>query len=256
MDTNTSFPSLEKFIAEYAACLMGAGVHTSRVVRNTRRIGEAFERDVKLTVFHKSIIVTIADPQTGKSYNEIADIPALPISFTYNSELSALSWEAYDKHLSLEILKEKFNAIVKAPHIHPLLVLLLASLANASFCRLFGGDLYSMCIVYSATFTGLFLKQQMQKHKINVYITFIASAFVASLLASTALIFEHTTAELALSTSVLFLVPGVPLINGVIDIVEGYILIGYTRLTEAALLITSIAIGLSFTLLLVKDNLI
>ena len=37
---------------------------------------------------------------------------------------------------------------------------------------------------------------------------------------------------------------------------EGYILIGYTRLTEAALLITSIAIGLSFTLLLVKDSLI
>ena len=59
-----------------------------------------------------------------------------------------------------------------------------------------------------------------------------------------------------IATSVLYLVPGVPLINGVIDIVEGYVLTGFARLTEAALLIINIAIGLSFTLLLVKNSLI
>ena len=54
----------------------------------------------------------------------------------------------------------------------------------------------------------------------------------------------------------LCLVPGVPLINGVIDVVEGYVLTGFARLTEASLLIVSIAIGLSFTLLMVKNSLI
>ena len=47
-----------------------------------------------------------------------------------------------------------------------------------------------------------------------------------------------------------------PLINGVIDVVEGYVLTGFARLTEASLLIVSIAIGLSFTLLMVKNSLI
>ncbi len=46
------------------------------------------------------------------------------------------------------------------------------------------------------------------------------------------------------------------LINGVIDVVEGYVLTGFARLTEASLLIVSIAIGLSFTLLMVKNSLI
>ena len=78
---------------------------------------------------------------------------------------------------------------------------------------------------------------------------------VASLCASTALIFD-TTSEIALATSVLYLVPGVPLINGVIDIVEGYILTGFARLVQASLLIVCIAIGLSFTSLLVKDSLL
>ena len=145
--------------------------------------------------------------------------------------------------------------IVSAPMIHPLFVLLLVGFANASFCKLFGGDLISMGIVFSATITGFYLKQQMQKKKINHYITFIVSAFVASLCASTALIFD-TTSEIALATSVLYLVPGVPLINGVIDVVEGYVLTGFARLTEASLLIVSIAIGLSFTLLMVKNSLI
>ena len=42
MKTSESLLSIGKFIAEYSAHLMGAGVHTSRVVRNSKRIGEAF----------------------------------------------------------------------------------------------------------------------------------------------------------------------------------------------------------------------
>ena len=59
MKTSESLLSIGKFIAEYSAHLMGAGVHTSRVVRNSKRIGEAFGLDVKLGVFHKNIILTI-----------------------------------------------------------------------------------------------------------------------------------------------------------------------------------------------------
>ena len=65
MKTSESLLSKGKFIAEYSAHLMGAGVHTSRVVRNSKRIGEAFGLDVKLGVFHKNIILTIIDKQTN-----------------------------------------------------------------------------------------------------------------------------------------------------------------------------------------------
>ena len=57
-------------------------------------------------------------------------------------------------------------------------------------------------------------------HAVNHFLVFILSAFLASLCASSALGFD-CTAEVAIATSPLFLVPGVPLINGVIDIVEG-----------------------------------
>ena len=71
--------------------------------------------------------------------------------------------------------------------------------------------------------------------------------------ASVALMFD-TTSEVALATSVLFLIPGVPLINGVIDIVEGHVLNGIARLASALMLIICIAIGLSCTLMIVKNG--
>ena len=74
MKTGESLLSIGKFIAEYSAHLMGAGVHTSRVVRNTKRIGEAFGLDVKLSVFHRNIILTIIDKETNEACNEVKRI--------------------------------------------------------------------------------------------------------------------------------------------------------------------------------------
>jgi uncharacterized membrane protein YjjP (DUF1212 family) len=246
---------IARFIADYASCLLGSGVHTSRVIRNSARMGESLNAAVRMTVLHKSMILTVCREQTGDVYTEVVNIPALPINFEYNSELSSLSWKAYDKHLPLDVLREEYNQIKSKPKMSRYWVLLLTGFANASFCRLFGGDLYATGIVFIATLAGFFTRQQMQHRQINHFVIFTVSAFVASVCASTTLLFD-TSAEIAIATSVLFLIPGVPLINGVIDIVEGYALMGGSRLIQALLLIICIAVGLSLSLLLFKNGLL
>jgi uncharacterized membrane protein YjjP (DUF1212 family) len=246
---------IAKFIADYATCLLGSGVHTSRVIRNSKRMGEALDVTVRMTTFHKSLILTAYNNQSDNVYTEVVDIPSLPINFEYNSELSSLSWKAYDKRLPLEVLREEYLQIKAKPKMSPYLILLLVGFANASFCRLFGGDWSSVGIVFIATLAGFFTRQQMQDRHINHFIVFTVSAFVASMFASTTLLF-NATAEIAIATSVLFLIPGVPLINGVIDIVEGHTLTGGSRLIQAFLLIICIAVGLSCPLLLFKSSLL
>ena len=117
------------------------------------------------------------------------------------------------------------------------------------------GDWVAVGIVFTSTLAGFSARQQLTKAGVNHFIIFILSAFVASLCASSALRFD-CTAETAIATSVLFLVPGVPLINGVIDIVEGHVLNGIARLASALMLIICIAIGLSCTLMIVKNGLL
>ncbi len=256
MKSENELKSITNFIAEYATCLLGSGVHTSRVIRNSRRIGDSQEVEIRMTTFQKSIILTVYDKDSDNVYTEVVEIPALPISFALNSELSSLSWEAYDDHLSLDILKKKYNQIVVRPKMNPYLILLLVGLANASFCRLFHGDWGAVGIVFLATLVGFFIRQQMQKKHINHFIVFAVSAFSASMCASTSLFFESVDNTIAIATSVLFLIPGVPLINGVLDILEGHTLTGFSRLIQAFLLIICLAVGLSCSLLLFKNNLL
>ena len=203
----------------------------------------------------KGVLIKLYDPKSNALFAIEGAIPPLPISFEHNARLSALSWETVDKHLPLEEVRERYGQILATPRTHPLFVLILVGLANASFCRLFGGDLPAMGIVFWATVVGFICKQKLIQEHINHYIAFMVSAFVASLCTSISLIF-NTDSEIALTTSVLYLVPGVPLINGVIDIVEGYIQTGFSRLVEAFLLIGCIGWGFSITLFIFRSSLL
>lgn len=251
-NSETNINEFTRFIAEYATCLLGSGVHTSRVIRNSNRIASSMGLKIHMTTFQKSIIFTVSNESETNILTKVMEIPGLPISFEFNAELSSLSWEAFDKHLSLEDLWLRFQAIKAKPKMNAGLVVLLVGLANASFCRLFGGDLGAVLVVFISTMVGFFLRLQLQHRGINHFIVFTTSAFVASFCASSALLFD-ATAETAIATSVLYLIPGVPLINGVIDILEGHTLTGGSRLIQAFLLITCISIGLSISLFLFQN---
>lgn len=255
MKTKEELTEILDFVSEYATYMLGSGVHTSRVVRCSQRIGVSQGVDVQFSTVQKSTILSVRDEESREVITRVVPIPALPISFQRNADLGALSWDALDENISLAEIQRRYRTLIAKAPIKPFLVLVTVGFANASFCRLFGGDWMAMGIVFVSTLVGFAAKLRMQAQGLNHFLIFIITAFIASLCASVSLFFDCSS-ETALATSVLFLVPGVPMINGVIDIVEGHILIGYSRLVNALLLIICIAIGLSTTLLIVKDGLV
>lgn len=252
------FRETSDFISSYMTSLLGAGVHTSRVIRNSKRLGEALGVSVNISTFQKAAIITVSREGEDPAFvsTKVVEIPAYPVSFEWNADLSALSWAAYDRKYSLEQAENEFRRIISKPRMNPLFVMLMTGLANASFCRLFGGNVWAMLIVFTSTLLGFYTRQHLTLKNVNHYVIFIVSSFVASLCASTSLSLGIESAEIALATSVLYLVPGVPLINGVLDVADGHVLIGFSRLVNAFLLIVCIATGLSMTLMLVKNSLL
>lgn len=255
MKSKHQLTEIMNFIEEYVTVQLGSGVHTSRVGRNTRRIGEALGVDIRFSTFQKNAIISLNDAEDELHITRVTPIKNLPINFQLNSDLSALSWEADDKKLSLEEIKERFKRDCEKKHLSPAVVTLAVSLANASFCHLFGGDFTAIVIIFVSTFIGYSLKRYMGSHEVSNYLVVILASFVASIISSVSLWLD-CNAGIALATSPLFLVPGVPLINGFIDIVEGYTLIGLSRLVNALLIIICIAVGLSLTLMLVRDSIL
>ena len=92
MKTQAELTELLDFIGEYATYLLGSGVHTSRVVRNARRIGASQSVDVRLTTFQRTSILTVREEGNPQVVTQVVEIPHLPISFERNSDLSSLSW--------------------------------------------------------------------------------------------------------------------------------------------------------------------
>lgn len=243
------------FVAEYASEMLGSGASTLRAMRCTNRIAQAMGIELEMSNTYRHIVMSVHICQSCHSFTRVVAIPPMPISFERTARLSALSWEALDKRLSLNEIQDRFAEINRKPQWRLSSMWLLLSLANAAFCYLFGGDPLAMLVVCVATFIGFGVKTLLSRHKMNIYLVYVAASFVASIVASTSLLM-HCTAATAIATSPLFLVPGVPLINGIIDIVEGHVLVGISRLVHAMVLILSITIGLSCTLMLVKGSLI
>ncbi|MBQ7824500.1 MAG: threonine/serine exporter family protein [Bacteroidaceae bacterium] len=243
---------LLNFLLDYATTLMGVGVHTSRIVRNTSRIASRFGYETDITMFQKTIIMSIRNNESPRVYSSVKRTKVLALNFRINSNLSALSWRTYDEQLPLSRITELYNEIMAEKNMSRWWVLFLVCCANAAFCRLFMGDVWAMCIVFVATLVGFFVRQEMMRRHINHHFVFVASSFIASLIGSSAIyISACTTPQIALATSVLYLIPGVPLINSIIDIIEGHVLVGFTRFVNACMLIICIAVGLSSTLLLI-----
>lgn len=229
---------------------MGAGSHTSRVVRSVSRVAESFGYEVYFTIFQKNMTMTMQEIGGSDSITMVRAAKHMALNFRVVSELSTLSWEVHDNHLTAEQMRERYNKIMEKPRLSRWLVLFLVACANASFCRLFEGDFVGMGWVFSSTLVAFFVRQEMMNRHMNHYIIFVISAFISSSIAGIGVHYQlGNTPDIALATSVLFLIPGVPLINAIMDMLEGHVLTGISRFVNASILIISISIGFLITLL-------
>ena len=95
---------------------------------------------------------------------------------------------------------------------------------RAGFCNIFGGDYTNMAVAMASTFIGLFVLQEAHKKNFNIYFRVVLASFIASVFAAFGVLFElGKSPDIALATSILFLVPGVPMINSFTDFFHSWI---------------------------------
>ena len=241
---------LTNFLSEYAAKMLSIGTYTARIERCVCRIASAYGYEASLMIFVRHFIISVMDPADNsirRTYVKTG--AAAQISFDLISELSALSWEIYDEKIPLARAKAAFTQILTSQKRNFAKTLVLLSVANAAFCELFGGDGGAMTLVFAATAFGICARYLLSKLKINLKIQYIAVSFAVSFIVSLGARYGlSATPDVAVGSSILFLIPGVWLINSVFDILNENMLVGISRGLNTGLLIICIAIGLFLTL--------
>lgn len=241
---------LTNFLSEYTAKMLSIGTYTARIEHCVRRIADAYDYEASLMIFVRHFIISVMDPADNSIRRTYVKTGATAqISFDLISELSALSWEIYDEKIPLARAKAAFTQILTSQKRNFAKTIVLLSVANAAFCELFGGDGGAMALVFAATAFGICARHLLSKLKINLKIQYIAVSFAVSFIVSLGARYGlSATPDVAVGSSILFLIPGVWLINSVFDILNENMLVGISRGLNTGLLIICIAIGLFLTL--------
>ena len=135
------------------------------------------------------------------------------------------------------------------------LVIFMVGFACASFAKLQNGDLNAFFITFAVASFAMFIRQELNRKRFLMIITFGITAFIATVLASLSILFNlSTTPNVILASSVLLLVPGVPFVNSFLDAFKGYLSMGWGRWLQAIILTiaSSSGIVLAMSLLNIK----
>jgi len=233
--------------------LLQAGANNGRIMIAMSELAVVYHYVPQIIIGSRSVSLVLNDKDGNTQFNDVRSTSIHSINFTVISEMSKLGWMAVEKGWSTQELKKEFIKCQALGHYPRLIILCFVSLAGAAFCYTFGGGYIEMAITFGATFCGLFVKQQFTKLNLNPYIcTYIAAtvaSFFIGLFHISGLIILPIN---AFSTCVLFLIPGVLLINSFTNLIEGFTVNGIVQGVNALIHILAIALGLVTTIIILN----
>jgi uncharacterized membrane protein YjjP (DUF1212 family) len=242
---------LGEMLLEIGSLLIVSGANTERVKITINRIAGAFGCDSNLMITNHALMLTLIYKDKIKTFTSVRWVPNMHLNFNLISDISTMSWKIVEEKWSVERINNEVSLLNKKALYPRFVVLFLVALAGASFCRLFGGDLIEMILCFMGSFVGLYVRQETMKLKFNFYLcVFFASLTSSFLVGLFSFLNPGNEFIHALSTSVLFLIPGVPMINSFSDLIDGNILNGTTRGVNVLVIAFAIALGLMTSLLI------
>lgn len=229
-----------------ARLLLQNSAATERVYRVTHQLADSLGIEARLLVSYEAITLTT------KIYNQFysrisTPIPTIKINMMVMTQVMRLVNDIQQGHKTLEQVTDELELINHhAPHHYSrwFLVLMLG-LAGGSLAKIFNGDWATFFMVSLATALGLILRLELAKHKFNGFISTFFAAFLGGCIAGIGINLGWTaTPEPCLLVPSMMLVPGVHLINAVLDMVYNHQITGIARLNFSLVMLISILFGL------------
>lgn len=239
----TELEKATELFADISSLLISSGANTKRALRNVNRIANALDYSCQILHSYSGVVICTTDKKTEKCHTIVLNIPHHGVNFSTVSQVSILSWQVVEHKLSIEEIQAEVEFIKQVPHYNTYIMWAFVGIAGASLCRIFGGGLYETLITFAATFIGLWARRILQRKHYNVFICWFFASFVSVSVINIAHILGISPVKNALATCVLYLIPGVPLINGFMDMLTGNMVSGAAKSIYAAMLIFMISIG-------------
>ena len=210
--------------------LLENSVRTEGVHQAVDRLAKALGIEVRVFVEYKALMLTI---KTGYHFSARVStpVPLMKIDMALTNQVLHLIEEVEKTGKEQQDAIAQLEKIRQTPPLyHRWLVVLMLGLAAGGLAKIFAGDWLSFAIAGFATAIGVILRQELSKRQFNFFLIIFAAAFVGGILSGVAIRLGLTsTPEVCLLVPSMMLVPGVHLINAVLDMVENHMSVGIAR---------------------------
>ncbi|MGD9211649.1 MAG: threonine/serine exporter family protein [Desulfobacteraceae bacterium] len=220
------------------------GASTTRIRNSIDRIAREFRIRADLFITHQAVTITLSDANNKHIFSAVRRTSPPGVNFKIVSGISRMSRKLAGQNWTLRQINIELNRLASLPYYPRFMTLSLVGLAGSGFCGIIDGTPAAMIVAFIATVCGLFVRQEAKKKRFNPYLCVFFAALSATLFSGILIkLFPDKGLENALATSVLFLIPGVPLINSFTDLLDGNILNGILRAVNGLLISFMIALG-------------
>lgn len=234
---------ITRAIIKSAVIMLEFGAESILIEQTAKRLGAALGVDsVQMSLIPAAIVLTTL--YKNQSVTTTRSVHHKPINMSIVCDVQRMVIELEkNKHDSQFV-----NTTIK--NIKPNLynrwaVVLMVGFACASFAILQDGDMSAFFITFIVACIAMFIRQELNKKRFMMIITFGITAFIATILASIIMMFYPSASpNIVLASSVLLLVPGVPFITSFLDAFKGYLSMGWGRWLQATILTVASSMGI------------
>lgn len=247
--------------------LVESSADTSRIMRNMKRTATYLglpENELHIHITYNMLMVNLSDEE--HSFSKFQRCDKHGINMDAISAVSKLSWHAISQDYSLEKYEEELENIrTRKRNYSPWQVAIGAGFACGGFCIQFGCDWPAFFYASIAAILGFRFRAKLNEIGSNVYANIAFAAFFSTLLAWLSAFISTPAIEATMPTwlvpilhsntpwhplmaCALFIIPGVPLINFVNDMLDNNIEVGIVRAVNTLLMVAAMAFGIAIAI--------
>lgn len=230
--------------------LMENGADTSQIVRDMKRVAAYMGIDAEkfhLHIMYTTLMLNISDEH--HSHTSFRKCVKHAVNMRIISAVSKLTWRAMKEHYTLDEFKGELAAVTTRPRYPHIVSICAAGSGCGAFCTLFGCDFNAAIYTAISAIIGKVIQMQCaERFGVNPYVSMTFGAFTATIVAYFTHLLPTATPWHPLIAAALFMVPGVPMINALSDMINTYLISGAARTIHTLIIVGAMTFGLVFAI--------
>ncbi len=250
-ETDSNIGKKMSLILETGKILMESGADTRRITSVMKRAAMCMglkKEDVHIHITYTTIMLNINSG--NHSITKFQKCLHHGINMTMVSAISRMTWQATADNYTLKQYQSELKKLLALKRNYsPLATTICAGFACGAFCKLFGCDWMSFFYTSFCAAVGFYSKSLCTRFDINPYASVAIASFISTVLAFITSFMPGSSTPLhQMLACALFVIPGVPLINCIEDLLDSYIISGTTRGINTILVVGSMSFGIFFAI--------